>query len=151
MQQLKNFTRNGNIYKLKTQYGIYVPLCGAFLLLAIFGFVNMPESSFKWWMLAIFALCFASLQMSYLFVDMDKREIHVRLGLGTGKIIPISDLQGFTVHKLQQLGFITTNVTLIARYHKAGKDKELRLVQSFFTRPIQSILNDMDEILEQHD
>ena len=151
MQQLKNFTREGNVYKLKTQYGIFIPLCGAFLLLTVFGFLRIPDSSFKWWMLAIFLLCFVSFRMTYLFLDMDKKEIRVRMGLGTGKTIPIADLQGFTIHKLKQMGFITTNVTLIARYSKEGKDKELRLVQSFFTRPIQNILNETDEILERND
>ena len=147
MQQLKNFTQEGNVYKLKTQYGMFIPLCGAFLLLTVFGFVQLPESSFKWWMLGIFVLCFVSFQMSYLLLDVEKKEISVRMGLGSGKIIPFDDLQGFTVHKLTYIGLITTNVMLIARYHTEGKDRELRLTQSFFTRPIQSILNDMDEIL----
>jgi len=151
MQQLKNFTQEGNVYKLKTQYGISVPLCGAFLLLALFGFLNIPESSFKWWMLAIFIFCLISFLRSYLFVDMDKKEMRARMGLGSEKTIPLADFQGFTIHKLKQLGFITTNVTLIARYTRAGKDSEIRLAQSFFTRPIQNILNDMDEILGHND
>ncbi len=152
MQQLKKFTQEGNIYRLNRQYGLIVPLVGFFILLSFIGFAYSPESSFKWWMLGIALLCGVSFMVSSLAIDMDKKEIIARMGLiGSTKTVPLSDLQGFTIHKLKQMGFITTNVTLTAQYIKNGREREIRLVQSFFTRPIQNILNDIDEILESHD
>lgn len=146
---MKNFEKNGSEYKMKPQLGTYVPLVGFFLLLTIVGFIKIPESSFKWWMLGIVIILVVSLLRSFLFIDMEKKEIRVRKGLwGREIIIPLDTLQGFTIHKVKQYGLITINVSLLARYvNEKGKDKEIPLAQSFFTGPIQHVLNDIDEIL----
>ncbi|MFT3901988.1 MAG: hypothetical protein QM727_02400 [Niabella sp.] len=146
---MKNFTQEGNTYTLKRQYGMFVPLCAAFLLLAVVGFTQMPESSFKWWMLGIALLMFFLFLKTSLIIDMDKNEIRIIAGLfGKPITVLIASLQGFTIHKVKYIGFITINVSLIANYiNDKGKEKEVSLVQSFFSRPIQSILNDIDDIL----
>jgi len=148
MQQYKNFLQIENVYKLKRQFGMIVLLCGFILLLTILGFVKMPEESFKWWMLGLLALLILSYSASFLIIDLDKQEIRVKIGfLRTEKILALADLQGFTIHKIKQMGLITINVSLLANYTKNGKDKKTMLVQNFFTKPIQNILNDIDEIL----
>lgn len=146
---MKNFEQNGNEYKLKFQSGTYVPLIGIFAVLAIVGFIKIPESSFKWWMLGVVVILVISLLRSYLIIDMGRREIRARKGLlGKEVILPLEKLEGFTIHRLKQYGLITINVSLLARYRDAkGKDKELQLAQAYFTKPIQSILNDVDEII----
>lgn len=145
---MKNFTKDGNVYKLKPQLGMYIPLFVLFGGATLLGFLKIPESSFKWWMLGIAILMLFSYLTSFLIIDLDKKEINAKSGLLTGtKTLPLSALNGFTIHKLKQMGFITTNVTLLANYTKNGKEKEMGLIQSFFTGPIQSILNDIDEIL----
>lgn len=146
---MKKFTRSGSEYKLNPQWGLYIPLVGTFLLFTIAGFTVMPESSFKWWMTGITVLLMLSILNSSLIINVDKREIRTKTGLiKASKTIPFADLTGFTIHKTLQLGFISTNVGLVANYwDKEGKTKEVQLAQSFFTRPIQHILNEIDEII----
>lgn len=146
---MKNFTKVGNQYKLKPQWGMNIPLIGAFVVLAIVGFTKMPESSFKWWMSSICIILFISVINSFMVIDLDKREIRVKMGIfARSKIIPFTCLLRFTVVQTKQYGLITINVTLIAHYiNDKGKDKTVSLVQSFITSSIQDILNDINEIL----
>ena len=148
---MKNFERNGNEYKMKPQLGTYVPLVGIFFIMALVGFIKMPESSFKWWMLGIVVILMISLLRAYFIIDMDNREIRTRKGLlGKEVTIPLESLQGFSIHKLKQYGFITINVALIARYKdENGKEKKVQLAQSYFTKPINRIINDIDEIIAE--
>ncbi|MGJ1439076.1 hypothetical protein [Sphingobacterium siyangense] len=118
---------------MKPQLGTYVPLVGIFSIMALVGFIKMPESSFKWWMLGIVVILMISLLRAYFIIDMDNREIRTRKGL------------------LGQYGFITINVALIARYKdENGKEKKVQLAQSYFTKPINRIINDIDEIIAVH-
>ena len=87
---MKKFIQDGNVYTLKKQYGMFVPLCGAFLILSIVGFTEAPESSFKWWMLGIALLMFFLFLKYSLIVDMNQREIRICAGLfGKPITIPI--------------------------------------------------------------
>ncbi len=146
---MKNFERIGNEYKMKPQLGTYVPLIGIFSIIMIVGFVKLPESSFKWWMLGILVILIISLLRSYFIIDMDRREMRVRKGLvGREVTVPIDRLEGFTIHKLKQYGLITISVSLIARYrNENGKEKRVQLAQSYFTKPIQRICNEIEEII----
>lgn len=74
---MKNFERIGNEYKMKPQLETYVPLIGIFSIITIVGFVKLPESSFKWWMLGILVILIISLLRSYFIIDMDRREMRV--------------------------------------------------------------------------
>ncbi|WON95031.1 hypothetical protein [Sphingobacterium sp. UGAL515B_05] len=148
---MKNFERNGNEYKMKPQLGTYVPLVAIFAIMAIVGFVKMPESSFKWWMLGIVVILMISLLRAYFIIDMDRREMRVRKGLfGKEVTVPLENLQGFTIHKLKQYGLITVSVSLLARYrNEDGKEKKVQLAQHYFTKPIQRICNEIDEIIAE--
>lgn len=145
---MKNFERNGNEYKMKPQLGTYVPLVVIFTLIAIVGFVKMPDSSLQWWMLGIVVVLVISLLRAYFIIDMDSREMRVRKGLfGKEVAVPLDRLDGFTIHKLKQYGLITISVSLHARYRdEAGKEKQVQLAQSYFTKPIQRICNEIEEI-----
>ncbi|MBB6369672.1 hypothetical protein [Chryseobacterium shigense] len=148
MQELKNFKRTGNQYKLTSSNSFNIALCSIMMMLSVLGFVKIPESGFKWWMLVLTVLLILSVAASYCIIDMDAKEIRIRVGFIRGPgIIPISDLQGFTICKIRQLGILTINVSLIANYTKNGKEYEANIAQRIFTRPIQSILNDIEEIL----
>lgn len=148
MSEFKNFKRTGNQYKLTSSNSFNITLCSIVVLLSAAGFVKIPESSFKWWMLGLAALLILSVMASYCIIDMDKKEIRIRIGfLGGSRTIPLADLQGFTIYKIKYWGILTINVKLIAHYTKNGKDREAAIAQRIFTRPIQSILNDMEEII----
>lgn len=152
MDQLKNFIEDGNVYRLKKQYGFMVVLCGAFLAIALFGFIKAPGSSFKWWMLGIAVVLFISFQANYLIIDLNTGEMRAKASLiSPGKTILLKNIDGFTVHKMKQYGVITTNVALLVRYIQNDKEKQVQLAQHFFTKPIQSILNDIDEIIAKND
>ncbi|KKO90762.1 hypothetical protein AAW12_14560 [Sphingobacterium sp. Ag1] len=146
---MKNFERNGNEYKMKPQLGTYVPLVGIFSIMTLVGFIKMPESSFKWWMLGIVVILMISLLRAYFIIDMDRREMRVRKGLfGKEVTVPLENLQGFTIYKLKQYGLITVSVSLLARYrNEDGKEKKVQLAQRYFTKPIQRICNEIDEII----
>ncbi|WP_312338610.1 hypothetical protein [Sphingobacterium sp.] len=148
---MKNFERNGNEYKMKPQLGTYIPLVGVFAIMAIVGFVKMPESSFKWWMLGIVIILMISLLRAYFIIDMDRREMRVLKGLlGKEVTVPLESLQGFTIYKLKQYGLITVSVSLLARYrNEEGKEKKVQLAQHYFTKPIQRICNEIDEIIAE--
>ena len=147
---MKKFTKKGNIYKLKPQWGLSITLVGAFAALTATGFLKMPESSIKWWMMAISILLLASFLCSYLIIDLDSKEIRTKTGFLAGsQTILLEKLQSLTIHKVKQYGLITINVGLTADYtDNDGNAKMAGLAQSFFTAPIQNILNDMEEILE---
>lgn len=146
---MKNFERNGNEYKMKPQLGTYMPMLGIFITIGLVSFIKFPESILKWWMLGIVVILMISLLRAYFIIDMDRREMRVRKGLlGKEVTIPLESLQGFSIHKLKQYGFITVNVSLIARYkNENGKEKKAQLAQAYFTNTIQRILNDIDEII----
>ena len=146
---MKKFERNGNEYKMKPQLGTYVPLVGIFSIMTLVGFIKMPESSFKWWMLGIVVILMISLLRAYFIIDMDRREMRVRKGLfGKEVTVPLENLQGFTIYKLKQYGLITVSVSLLVRYrNEDGKEKKVQLAQSYFTKPIQRICNEIDEII----
>ncbi|KFF09774.1 hypothetical protein IW15_22200 [Chryseobacterium soli] len=146
---MKNFTIEGNLYKLKPQWGMNIPLIGAFIILTIVGFAKIPESSFKWWMLGISILLLISVLSSYLIINLDQKEIRTKIGFfGRARIISLESLEDFTVLKTKHYGILTINVKLLANYvNSKGKDKTTVLAQAFFARPIQHILNDVNEIL----
>jgi len=148
---MKNFERNGNEYKMKPQLGTYVPLIAIFSIMTLVGFIKMPESSFKWWMLGVVVILMISLLRAYFIIDMDRREMRVRKGLlGKEVTVPLESLQGFTIHKLKQYGLITVSVSLHARYlNEEGKEKKVQLAQHYFTKPIQRICNEIDEIIAE--
>ena len=148
---MKNFDRNGNEYKMKPQLGTYVPLVAIFSIMTLVGFIKMPESPFKWWMLGVVVILMISLLRAYFIIDMDRREMRVRKGLlGKEVTVPLESLQGFTIHKLKQYGFITVSVSLLARYrNEDGKEKKVELAQHYFTKPIQRICNEIDEIIAE--
>lgn len=150
MLQLKYFTQEGNQFKMKPQY-IFFVLAGFFFFFGIIAMIKAPDSSAKWWLFAIAIIVIISISRQSLIIDLDKKEIVIRRGLiGNFKNIAFNDLRGFTIHKLKYMGFITTNVTLLANYNKNGKIKQIALRQGFNTKPIQNTLNDLDEILAQH-
>jgi hypothetical protein len=126
-------------------------LIGFFVVVGLIGFIQMPDSSLKWWMLGIVVILLISLLRAYFIIDMDRREMRVRKGLlGKEVTIPLESLQGFSIHKLKQYGFITVNVSLIARYkNENGKEKKAQLAQAYFTKTIQRMLNDIDEIIAE--
>ncbi len=148
---MKNFDRNGNEYKMKHQLGTYVPLVAIFSIMTLVGFIKMPESPFKWWMLGVVVILMISLLRAYFIIDMDRREMRVRKGLlGKEVTVPLESLQRFTIHKLKQYGLITVSVSLHVRYrNEDGKEKKVQLAQHYFTKPIQRICNEIDEIIAE--
>jgi len=145
---MKYFVKNGNEYKMKTPWGLYSPIVGGFALMTILSFVKAPESSLFWWLLAMTIFLIISFLRRCFIIDLDKKHIKVRQGLfGIGDTILIDNQEGFTVHEMKQL-FITTNVSLMARYvNNKGKYREIQLAQGISKKMIQNLLNEVEEIL----
>ncbi|WP_336833490.1 hypothetical protein [Sphingobacterium siyangense] len=102
-------------------------------------------------MLGVVVILMISLLRAYFIIDMDRREMRVRKGLFDKEVtVPLESLQGFTIHKLKQYGLITVSVSLHARYlNEEGKEKKVQLAQHYFTKPIQRICNEIDEIIAE--
>ena len=67
-------------------------------------------------------------------------------------ILKISLLRAYFIIDMDRgkcaYGLITVSVSLLARYrNEDGKEKKVQLAQSYFTKPIQRICNEIDEII----
>ncbi|WP_312136372.1 hypothetical protein [Sphingobacterium sp.] len=146
---MKYFVKNGNEYKMKPQWGIYSTIVGFFALLTILSFTKAPDSSLYCWLLGMTIFLIISFLRRCFIIDLNQKHIKVRNGLfGIGHTILLDNLVGLTVHEIKQVGFITTNVSLIARFvNQKGKYRETQLVQAVSKKKIQNILNEIEEIL----
>jgi|GEM_PF-234930 len=157
---MKYFVKNGNEYKMKPQWGIYSTIVGFFALLTIlkfnkntaiffFFFFFFGVSSLYCWLLGMTIFLIISFLRRCFIIDLNQKHIKVRNGLfGIGHTILLDNLVGLTVHEIKQVGFITTNVSLIARFvNQKGKYRETQLVQALSKKKIQNILNEIEEIL----
>lgn len=146
MDQPKNFTREGNLYKMKPQYGFYIFAIALALGLAYLGFyIKSPAT--LWIFLALAVIFILSALTRSLVVDMDRKEINVKMALiRPTYTIPIADIQHFELYSLKQ-NLITTNTTLNVYYLKDGKEKSTALAQGFTKRAMQHILNDIEDII----
>lgn len=144
---LKHFTKDGNVYSMKPQYGMAIIVIGGLLLVA-FGSYYADIIGLMWVMLALAVLSFLAITSKKLSINMNKREIHAKVGLvKPATIIPIDKIQNFELYSLSQ-GFVRTNTALNVYYlNENGKEKSAGIAQGFTLSAMQSILNELEEIL----
>lgn len=150
MAQLNYFIKNGNQYVMKREYGFSVMIAVAMAALAFVG-IYIKETAMFWIFGVLAVLCFASIWSKQVIIDMDKKEIVMKIGF-IGKLIniPLQDFQNFELIRIKHY-FITTNTSLNLNYLKDGKEKEAMIAQGFTTRAMQNLANEIDEILASNE
>ena len=146
---LKHFTKNGNQYTMKIQYGSSVILIGGLFAVA-FGAFYIDIPALMWTMLVLGILCIVAIASKKLTIDLDKRVISAKVGLvKPAVIIPFDSIQNFEMYSLSQ-GFVQTNTALNVYYlNEKGKEKSAGIAQGFTKSAMQSILNEVEDILAQ--
>jgi hypothetical protein len=146
MSELKYFTRSGNQYTMKRQYGfsliVIVVLAGA----AIAGmYNNMPELM---WICGVLTILFVlAIMLKKVVIDMDQRQIFLKSGLfQAGANIRFEDILHFQLASVKQ-NFITINTSLNVLYVKDGKEKSLGIAEGFTVGVMQRVLNEIEEIM----
>ncbi|WP_343746590.1 hypothetical protein [Chitinophaga sp.] len=150
MEQPKGFTREGNVYKMKPQYGFSIIVITLTLGFAYFGF-HVKSAAVMWLFLAAAVMFILSAFTKSLVIDMDRKVINVKMALlRPAYIIPIEDIQHFELYSIRR-NFITTNTTLNVYFLKDGKEKSASLAQGITKRAMQNVLNDIEEIIGAHE
>ncbi|WP_437922121.1 hypothetical protein [Sphingobacterium sp. LRF_L2] len=144
---LKHFKRAGNLYKMKPQYGFGIILIIG-LLLSAFGAYYADINGLMWIMLTLGILSLWALISKKLHIAMDKRELYAKVGLVKPPVcISIDNIQRFELFTMST-HFFKTNAILSAYYlDENGKEKAIQIAQGFTVKTMQSILNEMEEII----
>ncbi|MWB93056.1 hypothetical protein GON26_01665 [Flavobacterium sp. GA093] len=148
MEALQKFTKKGNQYVMKRQYG--------FGLIVVFGMaaftfagIWMKNSAMIWIFGILTVLCLISLFINHVIIDMNQRVILIKNALIIAPVqIPLSDFVNFEVVRIKQY-FVTINVSLNLYYLKKGKEQCTGIAQGFTTRAIQNLLNEIQEIIKE--
>src|SRR5690554_1774926 len=99
---LKHFTKEGNVYSMKTQKTFAIILIGG-LLLVTFATYYAEMPTLPWVFLVLAILSAISIISKKLTIDLDKKEIHAKIGLvKPAVIIPIDSIQNFELYSLSQ-------------------------------------------------
>ena len=150
MTQLKYFTREGNKYVMKREFGFILLISLGMAAFALGGIWinNMP----MFWIFGVLSIfCIISIWSKQVIIDLDAKEIVVKVGLvGKPVPIPLKDFQNFELVRMKQY-FITINTSLNVNYIKEGKDKSILIAQGFTTRGMQNLANEIDEILDSNE
>lgn len=147
MEALQKFTKKGNQYVMKRQYGF-----GLFVVLgmAAFAFAGiwMKNTTMIWIFGILTVLCLISIFINHVVIDMNQKEILIKNALIIPLIrIPFSDFVNFEVVRTTQY-FVTINVSLNLYYLKNGKEQCCGVAQGLTARSMQNLLNEIEEIIK---
>lgn len=149
MAEFKKFTKNGNHYVMKTQYGFGLVVVFGMAAFTVGG-IYTKNTAMIWIFGILTVLCLISIWQQTFSIDMDRKEFVIKNGLINKPVqIPLSDFVNFELVKVRQ-NFITTNVSLNLYYMKDNKEKCTGIAQGFTTRSIQTLINEINEILDEH-
>lgn len=147
MEELKKFEKDGNQYVMKRQYGFGLVVVGGMLAFTIGG-IYYKNSAVIWIFGILTIICFMAIWSQRFVIDLDNNEFIIKNGLINKPVeIPFSDFVNFELVKIKHY-LITTNVCLNLYYMKDNKEKCTGVAQSFSTRSIQNLINEIDEILK---
>ena len=146
MEALQKFTKKGNQYVMKRQYGF-----GLFVVLgmASFAFAGlwMKNTTMIWIFGILTVLCLISIFINHVVIDMNQKEILIKNALIIPPVkIPFSDFVNFEVVRTTQY-FVTINVSLNLYYMKNGKELCSGVAQGLTARSMQNLLNEIEEII----
>lgn len=146
--KLKHFKKERNVYHMKPQYSSSILLIFGLFLFA-FGAYYAEIYGLMWVMLLLGILSFWATVIKKLSIDKDKRRIQAKVGLLKPSVsISIDAIQHFELFTMSN-NLITTNAMLNVYYlNEDGKEKTIQLAQGFTVKAMQSILNELEDILE---
>lgn len=149
--QYKHFIKQQDgKYSLKKKYGFALVITIAFLLLAFTGY-RIANTAMIWVGLVIAAICALAFLSKTMVIDMQQKVIIAKNGLINPPVqIALADFENFELEKMQQY-FITTNTMLNLYYQKNGKRKSVMIAQGFSTKPMQEIVNELEDIINSHE
>lgn len=144
---LKHFKQQGSLYSMKPQYGSGILLITGLVLFA-FGAYYVDIYGLMWVMLILVILCFWAIATKKLSIEMQKRELYAKVGIGKPALnISIDEIQRFELYTISN-HFFKTNAMLSAYYlDENGKEKAIQIAQGFTVKSMQSILNEIEEII----
>ncbi len=147
---MKHFTKDGSLYIMKPQYVFNSILMTLILGLSVVGlYIKTPMMTYI--CLGIAIIVGISLWTKKLSIDTSRREITGKSGLVNPYFtIPFNDIQNFELLTTSH-NFIKTNTSLQVYYLKKGKVKCVTIAQGITSRAMQSILNDIDDIIGDED
>jgi hypothetical protein len=146
MEALQKFTKNGNQYVMKRQYGFGLIVVFGMAAFA-FGGVLISNTAMIWIFGILTILCLISVFINHVVIDMDQKEILIKNALIIPPVrISLSDFVNFEVVRTTQY-FVTINVSLNLYYMKNGKEQCSGIAQGFTARSMQNLLNEIQEII----
>ncbi|MFB9109295.1 hypothetical protein [Flavobacterium gyeonganense] len=146
MEALQKFTKNGNQYVMKRQYGFGLIVVFGMAAFAFAG-VLISNTAMIWIFGILTVLCLISVFINHVVIDMGQREILIKNALIIPPVrIPLSDFVNFEVVRTTQY-FVTINVSLNLYYMKNGKEQCSGIAQGFTARSMQNLLNEIQEII----
>ncbi|GAA3739147.1 hypothetical protein GCM10022422_23310 [Flavobacterium ginsengisoli] len=149
MIELKKFTKEGNLYVMKRQYGFGLIVVLAMIAFTVGGIYYKNNA-----VIGIFGvlavICFIAIWQEGFSIDLDQNEFRIKNGLiNKPVLIPIANFLNFELVKVKH-NLITTNVSLNLYYRKENKEKCTGIAQGFTTRSMQNLMNEINEILDEH-
>ncbi|WP_394776122.1 hypothetical protein [Flavobacterium sp.] len=149
MTQLKYFTKEGNKYVMKKQYGFGLIVTLLLSGIAIVGIVN-NKNGIAWFFGILAVLFLISVLLKHVIIDIDKNEISIKSALiAPAAVIPLNNIQNFELVRVRQY-LITTNTYLNIYYRKGEKEKGATVSQGFTAKAMQNLANEIDEILDSN-
>jgi hypothetical protein len=147
MEVLQKFTKKGNQYVMKRQYGFGLIIVFGMAALAFAG-IWLKKPVMIWIFGILTVLCLISLFINHVVLDMNRKVILIKNGLIIPPVqIPLSDFVNFELVRIKQY-FVTINVSLNLYYLKNGKEQCTGIAQGFTTRAMQNLLNEIHEIIK---
>lgn len=146
MEPLHKFTKNGQLYAMKRQYGFSLIVVLGMAAFAFAG-VILKNAAMIWIFGFLTIICLISVFVNHVEIDMGRKIISIKNGLIIPPVqIPLSDFVNFEVVRTTQY-FVTINVSLNLYYMKNGKEQCSGVAQGFTARSMQNLLNEIQEIL----
>lgn len=146
MEPLHKFTKNGQLYAMKRQYGFSLIVVLGMAAFAFAG-VILKNAAMIWIFGILTIICLISVFVNHVEIDMGRKIISIKNGLIIPPVqIPLSDFVNFEVVRTTQY-FVTINVSLNLYYMKNGKEQCSGVAQGFTARSMQNLLNEIQEIL----
>lgn len=146
--EYRYFKRVGNTFIMKRQYGFATVVVLGLSLLAISGIISDNLTLFYiCGFLAV--LCAISVFTEKLEINLDHHTIVIKRGLiAPADTIKKVDIRTFELSRLIYI-FIPVNTSLNMIYATENQQKVKMVAQGFSSKTMQSILNEIEEILEE--
>ncbi|MBB1138148.1 hypothetical protein [Myroides sp. WP-1] len=143
---MKYFVQQGDCYVMKPQYNLAI--------LVFSGLLGFAYASYlvEFTLLAISILIVAVLTLwsfisKKIYVDIKRKYIYAKIGfIHPTAQIPLDKIVHFEFHILSQ-NLIRTNAELVLRYSIPGGEKTVLIAQGFTKSTMESILNELQEII----